>query len=82
MQDEGAGITQAELPYLFDRFYRGGQAGRHVSGAGMGLAITRGLLAAEGGRVWADERADHGARFHMLVPAEHRALLATDVPDP
>ena len=82
VQDEGAGITQAELPYLFDRFYRGGQAGRHVSGAGMGLAITRGLLAAEGGRVWADERADHGARFHMLVPAEHRALLATDVPDP
>jgi signal transduction histidine kinase len=39
----------------------------------MGLAITRGLLAAEGGRVWAENHGDGGALFSVLVPAERRA---------
>jgi two-component system, OmpR family, sensor histidine kinase KdpD len=72
VRDEGPGIAAADLPHLFERFYRGGQAGRHSVGAGMGLAITRGLLAAEGGRVWAENRPGGGAQFSIAVPASVR----------
>ena len=47
----------------------------------MGLAITRGLLAAEHGRVWAENRRQGGARFSILVPAPSRlAPAAADEP--
>ena len=42
----------------------------------MGLAITRGLLAAAGGRVWAENVPGAGARFSMVVPAASRACRA------
>ena len=72
VEDRGPGIAQADLPRLFERFYRGAQARSHSSGTGMGLSITRGLLAAENGRVWAENRSDGGAKFSMLIPAEIR----------
>ena len=77
--DEGAGLAASDVPRLFERFYRGEAAGHDRSGTGMGLAITRGLLAAEYGRVWAENRAGGGAQFSMLVPAESRpaAVLAS-----
>jgi K+-sensing histidine kinase KdpD len=73
VQDEGPGIAAADFPHLFERFYRGAHAHRNVSGTGMGLAITRGLLAAAGGRVWADE-VERGAVFSIFVPAEVRVV--------
>jgi two-component system sensor histidine kinase KdpD len=77
--DEGTGLAASDLPRLFDRFYRGKAAGHHRSGTGMGLAITRGLLAAECGRVWGENRDGGGAQFSMLVPVERRlaTVLAT-----
>ena len=39
----------------------------------MGLAITRGLLTAVGGRIWAENTPDAGARFTMVIPGRHRA---------
>ena len=72
VQDQGAGILQSQLPHLFERFYRGAEAHRHISGTGMGLAIVQGLLAVIGGRVWAQNVAGNGARFSMVVPAERR----------
>jgi K+-sensing histidine kinase KdpD len=44
----------------------------------MGLAITRGLLAAEGGRVWAENHAEGGAIFTIAVPAESRTAAALE----
>jgi K+-sensing histidine kinase KdpD len=74
VEDEGGGIDPADAPHLFERFYRGGRAAHHhASGTGMGLAITRGLLAAEQGRVWA-ENAAAGARFSILVPVASRPM--------
>ncbi len=67
--DRGPGIAPADLPYLFDRFYRGAAATTHLSGTGMGLAIARGLLAVERGRIWAENGPDGGAQFTILVPA-------------
>jgi two-component system sensor histidine kinase KdpD len=71
VRDHGPGINAADLPRVFDRFYRGVQ-GNVVSGTGMGLSIARGLLAAEGGRVWAENPPDGGARFTIAVPVEVR----------
>lgn len=67
--DHGTGLDPAELEHLFERFYRGRQSKGRSFGTGMGLAITRGLLAAEGGRVWGENVEGAGARFSMIVPA-------------
>jgi len=68
VRDHGPGIAPAELPHLFERFYRGAAARARTSGTGMGLWIGRGLLAAEQGRVWAENCDDGGARFTIAVP--------------
>src|SRR6185295_14075876 len=70
VRDHGAGISPADLPHLFDRFYRGSEAKRRISGTGMGLSIARGMLAVQRGRIWADNCADGGAQFTIVVPAE------------
>ncbi len=72
VRDHGPGIAAADIPHLFDRFYRGVAAKEHASGTGMGLSIARGILAAEGGRVWGENAPDGGARFTIAVPAETR----------
>ena len=72
VDDEGSGIAEIDRPRLFEPFFRGEQGRWHTSGTGMGLAIARGLLAAEHGRVWAENRPGGGARFSILVPAQSR----------
>ncbi len=69
VRDHGPGIAAADLPHLFERFYRGHASQARASGTGMGLWIARGLLAVEGGRVWAENCAEGGARFTLVVPA-------------
>ena len=71
--DRGPGLDPAELDHLFERFYRGKSARQITFGTGMGLSITRGLLAAAGGRVWAENVPGAGARFSLLVPGPVRA---------
>lgn len=78
VRDHGPGLDAAELEHLFDRFYRGRAARDTTSGTGMGLAITRGLLAAAGGRVWAENASDGGAQFTVVVPAAVRATALTE----
>lgn len=73
VRDEGPGLHAADLERLFDRFFRGEDAKRRSAGTGMGLAITRGLLAAHGGRIWAENVPPHGAQFTFVIPAEARA---------
>jgi two-component system sensor histidine kinase KdpD len=68
VRDRGQGIALADLPHLFDRFYRGVAARNRTSGTGMGLWIARGLLAAEHGVVWADNHPNGGADFTIVVP--------------
>ena len=63
VRDHGPGIAPADLPHLFERFYRGDAAKTRASGTGMGLWIARGLLAVEQGRIWAENCQDGGAQF-------------------
>jgi two-component system, OmpR family, sensor histidine kinase KdpD len=72
VRDHGPGIPAAELPHLFERFFRGSTARERASGTGMGLWIARGLLAVAGGRLWAENEPAGGARFTIAVPAEVR----------
>jgi two-component system sensor histidine kinase KdpD len=69
--DRGPGLDPGELDHLFERFYRGQAARQRTFGTGMGLSITRGLLAAAGGRIWA-ENVPGGARFTMVIPGAVR----------
>jgi len=69
--DRGPGLDPGELEHLFERFYRGHTARQSTFGTGMGLAITRGLLAAAGGHIWA-ENIGSGARFSMVIPGTVR----------
>jgi two-component system sensor histidine kinase KdpD len=74
--DHGSGIDPAELPQLFDRFYRGKRQQIRPAGTGMGLAITRGLLAVEQGRVSGENTPSGGARFSITIPAAQRPVEA------
>ena len=75
VRDSGPGLQPSELERLFEPFYRGESFRQHVPGTGMGLSITRGLLAAQGGRVWADNIASGGACFSIAVPGRTRAVV-------
>jgi two-component system sensor histidine kinase KdpD len=79
VRDRGRGIAAADLPHLFDRFYRGSGSRERPSGTGMGLPIARGLIAAEGGRMWAENCVDGGARFTIDIPVETRADVSGQV---
>ena len=76
VRDHGAGISPVDLPHVFDRFYRGNEALRRVSGTGMGLSIARGMLAVERGRIWAENCPDGGAEFTIVVPAAVKTVAA------
>ena len=68
--DSGPGIDPIDLPFVFDRFYRG-QSARGTQGVGLGLAIVRGLVEAQGGVVEAAAGPDGGARFTVYLPRAH-----------
>jgi two-component system sensor histidine kinase KdpD len=73
VRDHGPGLEPSDVDHVFEPFYRGPRT-RHAAGTGLGLAITRGLLAAEGGRIWCKSVADGGAQFTIMVPSRVRAL--------
>jgi len=69
VRDTGSGIAPEHLPNIFERFYRADRArSRATGGAGLGLAIVKQLVAAHGGRVWADSQVGAGAQFTFTLP--------------
>jgi signal transduction histidine kinase len=70
VQDNGAGIPADDLPYVFDRFWRGDRARARAAGAGsgLGLAIARQLVQAQGGRISVESRVGVGTRFSIDLP--------------
>jgi two-component system, OmpR family, sensor histidine kinase MprB len=67
VRDDGGGIAEADLPHIFDRFYRGADA-RGRPGTGLGLAIVRQVAEQHGGSVSA-ANVDGGAQFELRLPA-------------
>ncbi|HET7271450.1 MAG TPA: ATP-binding protein [Rubrobacter sp.] len=71
ISDTGEGIAEEHLPHVFERFYRADRArSRGDGGAGLGLAISKALVEAMGGEIWAEsEGQDRGAAFSFTLPA-------------
>jgi signal transduction histidine kinase len=65
--DQGQGITSDDLARIFERFYRADNA-KGKSGLGLGLYITRLLVEAHGGRIWAESGPDCGSTFYLALP--------------
>ena len=63
--DSGIGLKAEELPRLFETFYT-----TKAEGMGMGLAISRSIVEAHGGRLWATPSADLGATFQFILPVQ------------
>jgi two-component system sensor histidine kinase KdpD len=67
--DRGPGIPRELVDRIFDKFYRLPREGAS-GGAGLGLAICRGIVEAHGGRIWAENRDGGGAVFRFALPIE------------
>lgn len=72
--DTGPGIAPDDLPYIFDRFYRAdkARARQEQGGSGLGLAIAKSLTHAHGGKIWAENAPDGGARFIIQLPVVNK----------
>jgi len=68
VSDEGPGIAPQDIPHIFDRFYRAPDMARHTKGAGLGLFLSRAVVEAHGGKIWADPQHDSGARICFSLP--------------
>lgn len=68
MEDNGPGIDPLDLPMIFEKFYRGKRGAIVGKGSGMGLAITRAILAAHGGEISVSSTPGQGTIFRFWVP--------------
>ena len=66
--DTGEGIAAADLPFVFDRFWRGDRARGRSAGAGLGLAIARQLVLAHGGAIDVQSAPGEGTIFTIRLP--------------
>jgi signal transduction histidine kinase len=66
VSDQGSGIAAADLPHVFDTYWRAAAAGR--PGSGLGLSIVKGLVQAHAGQVWAESEAGRGSTFWFSIP--------------
>ena len=69
VRDSGPGISEVDLPHIFDRFYRGDKSrNRQDGGSGLGLAISKSIIEAHGGRIWAESAAGEGTLIAFVLP--------------
>jgi signal transduction histidine kinase len=68
VRDTGEGIPPADLPHIFERFYRGEKSrSRATGGAGLGLAIAKGIIEGHGGRLWVKSKVGTGSTFSLSL---------------
>jgi signal transduction histidine kinase len=73
--DTGVGIEPAELPHIFERFYRGSRLNEaRGSGSGLGLAIVHSIVDMHGGRIEVESRIGSGTRFTVSLPRDPRLV--------
>lgn len=78
VSDTGVGIEPAELPHIFERFYRGSRANEaRGSGSGLGLAIVHSIVDMHGGAIEVESRVGGGSRFIVTLPRDPRLIEGT-----
>jgi heavy metal sensor kinase len=87
VQDAGVGISESDLPRIFDRFYRGDKAHQHTEGkygSGLGLSICQAIVAAHGGQIEVESKVGEGTCLTVTLPAETSAgsARAVEAPSP
>ena len=70
VDDQGGGIAPGDIHYIFDRFYRADAAQKKTQGAGLGLYLSRAVIEAHKGKIWADPRYEDGARICFSLPRQ------------
>ena len=78
--NHGRGIPPQELPKVFDRFTRSHSTRTKVEGLGLGLYISRGIVEAHGGYMWADSTPGATTTFHLTIPVA--VTVSSDRPVP
>jgi signal transduction histidine kinase len=81
--DTGVGIDAAELPHVFERFYRGSGANEaRGTGSGLGLAIVKSIVDMHHGAISVESRVGRGSRFVVTLPRDPREAAEVVAPDP
>lgn len=73
LEDEGSGVADADQPFIFDKFFRGQHQKAGTSGTGMGLAIVKAIMTAQGGGIEVASKPGRGAMFTFWLPVNHSA---------
>ncbi len=68
VSDTGMGIPSADLPYIFDKFYRAENAAGEGTGTGLGLSIVKSIVENHGGRIWVESTLGKGTVFTIVLP--------------
>jgi len=69
VKDQGIGIPEADLARVFDKFYRTSRS-HSIGGLGLGLSISKGIVEAHNGRIWAENQASGGTMISLALPVE------------
>ena len=84
MSDSGEGISEKEIPYIFEEFHPVDKS-RHTdeNQSGLGLAIVKAIVLGHGGKVWVDSTLGQGSDFHFCIPvASYLASCLTAIKRP
>lgn len=75
VEDDGIGVSQNDIKFIFDRFYRAQSAEYHAVGSGIGLAVAAWIVEAHGGKITVASIEGKGSTFNVQLPQLHRKLL-------
>jgi len=77
VQDNGEGISEDALPFIFKRFYKDTTPinSRESTGTGLGLAIVKEIIHAHQGRVWVESKLNQGSIFYITLPVRKRGRV-------
>lgn len=78
LRDWGPGIDDADLPHIFDKFYRGTVKKAEIAGTGLGLALVRSIAEAHDGKAWVQNFGEDGSAFSIQIPVTTTESSAVD----
>ena len=70
VQDSGTGLDTSEIDRVFESYYT-----TKPNGLGMGLSLSKSIISAHGGRIWATNNVEDGATFYFTLPAQKEKAL-------